>query len=69
MELVIARDFLDGGRAAFLLENGEAANQVEQAAFLEHAPQQHFQLRDRAWGGLFAFDGFSGQEPLAVGGQ
>ena len=37
VELVIAGDLLERGRAAFLLKDDEVADEIQEAAFLEHA--------------------------------
>ena len=67
MELVIARNLLERGRAAFLFKDNEVTDEIQEAAFLEHTFQQHFQLRDRSGRGGLAFDGLPRQEPFLVG--
>ena len=66
MELVIARDLLERGRAAFLFKDNEIADEIKEAAFLEHAFEQHFQLCDRSRRLCFAFDGLPRQEPFLI---
>jgi hypothetical protein len=65
VELVIARHLLHQPAAALVLEHDEVAQEVEEAPGLEHAFDDHLQLRQVRIGEALARDGAPGLEPFA----
>ena len=64
VELVVAGHLLDERAAARVLEHDEVAHQVEEAPLVEHALEQHLQLRQVRVGQRLARDRAPGLEPL-----
>ena len=69
VELVVTRYFLDEPAAAQVLEHDEVPQQIEAAALLEHALDQHLQFGQKSRRQRFPADGPPGLEPFAPGAQ
>ena len=69
VELVVARHLLDELAAARVLEHDEVPDQIEEAALLEHAFQQHLQLGAGSAASVLALDGAPRHEPFPAGAE
>ena len=66
VELVVARQLLDDAIAAVILEHDEMPDEIEETPFVEHAAQQHFQLREFGGRDGFAINGAPRHEAFLV---